>query len=719
MKKIFNATIACAAMSVAAWGLTACSDSFLEEKVDFNNVSPAVYDTYEGARARVNDLYAWCLPDGRKVAGRNGMNMGLDDDMSKSTEEYAGFGKWVDPQKNINTVTGTEAPDDWFHIQLTNIQQGVYGRIRNVNDVIRGIENGALPQAEKDELLGQAYFWRAWCYYMLVKWYGGVPLVTEVLEPVEGNVTPRSSARESFRLIFDDLDKAAEMLKASTAGGGWSSENWGRITTGTAVALKGRVMNLWASPMFNRKNDASRWEEAYRYQSENLALINACGYELVDGSSQNAQGWANLFARTDRNPEAIMLTIRNQETGDNARVSSWEQNIRPTNSNGGGGKQPSNLIIDLFPMKDGKVPANNTAYNSLPKSEIAYDTDCPWMNRDPRFYRTFAFPGVRWTYSGTPTMDYYPTASSYTLWSYVWYTEANKDNIDNKRSGSSQGPDGNTSAKGFYVRKRTSDADAGSSNYTFSEGFSRSATPWIEIRYAEVLLNLAEAAVGANHIDVAVEQLRTLRQRVGYTGDCGIASGMTQQTAMAAVLYERQIELAYEGKRFDDMRRWMLFDGGATQPAGAPGSWSVDGWSGNTCTWLGVAPFNNRRRDYYEFYVKTGFGGTEWNTDPISNGEGGDPRPAGVDLRSDLDTQLETLKAFYAQYLQKKIKSGDDYDSTTDQDRYTQFRPHYYFLGLTNGAQNNNTALPQTIGWEDYLHSGSAGTFDPLAETAE
>ena len=99
----------------------------------------------------------------------------------------------------------------------------------------------------------------------------------------------------------------------------------------------------------------------------------------------------------------------------------------------------------------------------------------------------------------------------------------------------------------------------------------------MEIRYAEVVLNMAEAAAMTNNVTEAVNLLRSLRQRVGYTGDCGISDGMTQQQAVAAVLYERMIELAYEGKRFDDMRRWMLFDGGATLPEGAPSTWAVDG----------------------------------------------------------------------------------------------------------------------------------------------
>ena len=723
MKKLLNITLA-GSMLVAAAALTACSDSFLEEKIDYNKTGEGVYNNYAGAQGRVNDLYRWAQPGGSKEATKNAnINMGEPDQHSQSTEEYAGLSQWVHSEYNMNTVNniGSGSLPDWFEVE-NKVQSSPWGCIRNINDVIRGIENGSLSQSEKNELLGQAYFWRAWSYYKLVKWYGGVPIIKEVLLPVEGPSTPRSSARECFEFIFDDLDTAAALLEEATGNGGWSNPaaDWGRVTTGTALALKGRVMNLWASPLFNRKNDPSRWEAAYKFQNEALSRIKACGYDLVTGSLANAGDWADLFVRQGQNPEAVFVTLYSTyDDTDYAMHSSWEQNIRPKNA-GGSGRRPSKTMVDLFPMKDGKLPSTYTAYTNLPKSEIAYDAQCPWMNRDPRFYRTFAFPGVRWVYNGTPSDSTWPAdAGNYTLWSYVWYLESSKDQIeDNRMSSTSHGSDGNTNAYGFYVRKRTCDTDISQQNYVYNANFSLSATPWMEIRFTEVLLNLAEAAAMAGHTEVAVEQLRAIRSRVGYEGDCGIAGGMDQKTAVAAVLYERQIELAYEGKRFDDMRRWMLFDGGATQPSGAPSAWAVDGWGGNTCSWLGFRAFNGSRRDAYEFRVtiNEGIGEDRPDGDPIDRSV----RPAGVDLRLELDPQLETLKQFYTDYLTVKVLQGaDGYNAATGEDYFVQYRPHYYFLGLANRALNENPTLTQTIGWEDNLHSGAPGTFDPLAETAE
>ena len=89
----------------------------------------------------------------------------------------------------------------------------------------------------------------------------------------------------------------------------------------------------------------------------------------------------------------------------------------------------------------------------------------------------------------------------------------------------------------------------------------------IELRYAEVLLNLAEVAAGAGHLDEAGGYVKQIRERAGYSAANSEDDGSTpaayndQATCISQILYERQIEFAYEGKRFDDLRRWMLFDG--------------------------------------------------------------------------------------------------------------------------------------------------------------
>lgn len=714
---------------MAATAFTACSDEFLEEKKNFDNVSAGIYDNFTGANLRIADIYAWSLPDVNSDANWKYNCTGNADDQSKSTEEYSGFSVFVNPE-NPMTVTGTTKVVDYFYNQATNIQNSPWGRIRNINDVIRGISAGSLSQEEKDMLLGQAYFFRAWCYYNMVKWYGGIPIITEVQDPVESSVTPRSSAKDCIQFICDDLDKAAEMLKAETTNGGWqSSSDWGRVTTGTALALKGRVLLLWASPLFNRTNDESRWKTAYEEIKASIPVIESCGCGLYQtGDNPNAEDFARMFGQV-KNEEAVFVSLYNTVMdGDYQKNSNWEQGIRPSNARGGGGKEASAMLVDMFPMADGKRPSTCTTYTKLDASEYAYNTSSLYMNRDPRFYRTFAFPGVRWTFSGDPTnggTNNNPyVGSDYELWNYVWYTQPS--DAGTLTGGDAYGADNllNNSKKGIYVRKRTVDADTGAEalySYDPSNGFGYSAAPYMEIRFAEVLLNYAEAACGAGQMSEAVEQLKKIRQRVGYTGDCGLQANLSsdQAACMSAILYERQIELAYEGKRFDDLRRWMLYDGGTGQVEGAPATWTLTGWGGNTCTWLGFTPLNGQRRERIQYRVKDeyGVGGTTYDSDPLQQeGSGAEPRPKAVDLREDLVPQLEALNTFYAKNLECHFYTGDGYDSNQVL-LYMNFLPRYYFLGFNQGAQNNNKNLPQTIGWEDYNNGNANGTFDPLAET--
>jgi len=721
---------------ISTIALASCSDSFLEDKKNYEKVGPEVYDDIKGVEGCVNDVYYWSLPTANSRQVWKQPQNGLSDDESKSTEEYSGFGCFVNPQSPMAVETNNVP--DYFQGQANNIRESVWGRVRRINDVLAGISNGALSDELKNKYLGQVYFFRAWSYYLMFKWYGGVPIITEVKNPEAGSFTPRSTTKETYDFICSDLDKAVELLTPYTTNGGWedAAKNYGRVTAGAAMALKGRVMLLWASPLFNRTNDASRWNAAYDYISKSISVINQCGNSLYGESNPgvNASAWADMFTRTDQNPEAVFLQINNTiadgGTPDYSRNNGWENAIRPSNTMGGGGITPSAMMVDLFPMKDGKRPATLDTYSSLEASGYTYDPELPFVDRDPRFYRTFAFPGVRWTFNGNPTSEsnHNPyEGKDYILWNYVWYENAEQaEDVEGK----AYGTDGLlANAKGFYVRKRTDDYDVRSaSNYIFEStgrAFKRNAAPYIEIRYAEVLLNLAEAACGAGHMDVAVEQLKKIRQRVGYTGDCGLdpAISGSQAKCMAAVLYERQIELAYEGKRFDDMRRWMLFDGGAEKVEGAPSSWSLTGWGGNTCTYLGVKPMNDQRRENLEFRLKspndiggTNFGSDGSNPDPLFKVISKEERDAyAIDLRNDVYGQQDNLKTFYQTYLTRKMKKGDA--RTSDKvNLYIKFKPNYYFIGLSRGAMGSNIGIEQTIGWGNSNQGNAPGTFDPLAE---
>ena len=555
-------------------------------------------------------------------------------------------------------------------------------------------------------------------------------------------VIPRATSKACIDFICADLDTASTYLPAN-----WStsaSADYGRVTAGAALALQGRARLLYASPLFNRADDVTRWETAYQSNKAALAELTTGGFGLayLSNPGTNASGWAKMFSDYV-SPEAVFVTLYNTvqtSPGTNYdKNNTWENSIRPYNAGGSGGKNSTSQMIDLFPMADGMKPSTTASVSSLlSPSTYAYDNQRFFVNRDPRFYRTFAFPGERWAFSGDPTslgaISYPYIGSNYVLWSYNWYDNATKMA---SAAYTGFGADGNgANNTSIFVRKRTDDLDVNNSpDYTYNialgagKAFTLSAAPYMEIRYAEVLLNFAESACGANHLDEAVKALQQIRQRVGYTsagtapnyydinfGLGNLSSGSSRAQIFAAILYERQIELAYEGKRFDDMRRWMLWDGGAGQGT-LKGSWALTGFSSNTCTYLGVPPFNGTSRNGIEIRVADAIG---VSTATTVTGFANDPivknnitRPTALNLMSDATIQtngntIDNLFTFYANNLTRK-------SYTVDASAVT-FQPQYYFIGLKNSAQQMNVTLKQTIGWADLENGSANGTFDPLAE---
>ena len=728
------------------WVGVSCSDDFLDEMTVYGSFSEdKVYSSYAGALDRVNTLYRELLPQATQGAGNgsagqnNYTSTGSPEVWSKSSLEYGGFTDFTNPDQELDYTNVT----DYFYV--INKSDSPWGNIRNANDIIQHLEdNDNMSEDERNKLLGQAYFFRAFRYWTLVKLYGGVPIIDYPQDPIIGDgdgsdkIVPRSSAKDCIKFICDDLQRAADMLPKS-----WGSADYGRITAGAAAALKGRVELFYASPLFNRADEASRWKTAYQTNKQALQLLNEGGIGLAyaaNGGAQNALNWAKMFLANDGSDgsmqETVLATLYNNrdkvETANYDKWNYWEHNLRPVNANGNGGLHPTAEMVDLFPMADGLQPG---------KSNIYYDKLNFWVNRDPRFYRTFAFPGVEWTFDTNGNdlnsyddvgkkyvYAYYPhqysgSGADFQLWSYTWY--ANQEDAD-RLSSTSNGYTADLIAQknsAVYIRKRSDDgALSASPLYRFSisastpKGFQQSAAPLIWMRYAEVLLDFAEAAAGAGHLDEALEAMQQIRARVGYTAEqnYGLPTDLTSREKMlAAVLYERQVELAYEGKAFDDLRRWMLFDGGTETFDGEPASWHLTGFGGNTCNYLGITPLNGQRR--HEIVVYTRTNATQANdSDPVLA-----KRPTALTLTEGLtydddaeeygSNEAMDLADFYTAYLKRKDVNADGNDET----KSILFRPQYYFIGFKQSAMQTNPTLLQTVGWHDYSH-GTAGTFDPL-----
>ncbi|MCW0481803.1 RagB/SusD family nutrient uptake outer membrane protein [Gaoshiqia sediminis] len=665
------------------WGMmllpliTGCDDEFLVEKKDFSGFNEEIYNDVQTAQAKVDYIYYLSLPGG---------TTGGSDDFSKSTEEFVGSSKFT----QLSEVTKSNV-NDYFFSKSTS---GPYAFIRECNMFLDNIDNGTLTEDEKTPLKAQVYFWRAWHYSKLVNTYGGVPIVLTAQNAIlgEGDITqsdlavPRSSTAKCIEQIIKDLDLAIAGLPGS-----WNDANWGRITSGAAAALKGRVLLTYASPLFNRNDDGARWQAAYDANLAAKQLLEANGFGLADGTGNRAEKWEKIFV-TPKTSEAVITVLHNTVTTDSYKKNNgWEQSARPKEAQGNGGYGATAEMVDLFPMKDGKRPGEST--------DFTYDPLKFYKDRDPRFYRTFAFNGVVWPYKQD---------AAYTVWSYQWFKD-DASFISGKEGQGFAEYAGRVNT-GVYVRKRTNPA----AEFSATDKFSRSATPYIEMRFAEVVLNLAEAAVGIGNLNEGYEGLKAIRNRVGIPagadGNYGIPAGLDRDGLFREILYERQIEFAYEGRRFEDMRRWMLWNDDATI-------------NNNTCARLGVEPFNGKRHHGIilgvkpEIYTasKSGLSYDVFNPlSPIYNetlvtraGIAVNPNAADADF----EAQIALLDNFYGTNLARI--ENDQLDPLSPRFEVT-YLSKYYFLGLKENVMKQSPYLLQTIGWDDYY--GNPGTFDPLAE---
>lgn len=737
------------AASLAA--TVSCSDDFLSEKRPYGAYSPEeVYSDMTSVNLRLNHIYMKSLPYHGSKQENNDPDtwpIGYKDNLSNNADEFTGYGRFTNPS---STWDYANIPKYFFY----GTNESPWKKMRECTEVIdRVAQSTTLTPREIGLVDGQARFFRATRYYRLFKRYGGLPLIPHIQSILvtdrDSLAVPRHSTKETFDFIINDLTTAAAELPAR-----WDEEanDWGRITSGACLALAGVVANYYASPVFNRQDDRGRWEQAYELNKKAIETLDAghfgLAYEGLGG--ENAKNWArmwtNIHCGTAMQSEAVFQAIcsSNIEDSGHGLSNNWEQVIRPANALGGGGLEPSAEEVDMFPMADGKRPG---------ASAYTYNKKIFFLNRDPRFYRTFAFPGVEWRFVGNielknedGTIDEdtqnkvpYTDGSKYRLVNFAFYD--NEENANNElRSGwftDKMTDNGHT----VYIRKKTQDAYINAMpfyNYTKNNKFSYNGAPAVYMRYTEVLLNLAEAACGVDKLDEAWNILVRIRQRVGYTGDCGLDPAIRGDRAkmFEAILYERRVELAYEGKRFDDCVRWMLFDGGeniTTAIPEAPESWEPTGWGGNTCKYLGVTPLNEIERHKIEIYIDT-----EDFTIKAEDRAKADPWeemgvtiPQALTLDEDMttsmdengvvhykDSRVEAWAKIYNNMHRKDIKTmksdvTDEEGNPVGNDNPV-WDPHLYIMGLASGDQNQNPGIVQTMGWQSRF--GGMGVFDPLSD---
>ncbi len=415
--------------------LASCNDDFLQEKQDWTGVNEQVFQDELRATAYVDYVYGLFLPSDGNVP--QWFYNSHNDDLMQTSDEAYGETRW-------NQVWATISPSEyhcWDYIgrkMTTKIENTPYTRIRQINLFINSVdEYDGIDEPMKSYLKGQLYFWRGYQYYDLATWYGGVPIELEAKNPIvnpEGG-TPRASAEETLGQAMADLDSAKKLLP-----GYWAdAADWGRVTSGSAAALKGRAALLWASPQFNRNDEEARWEAAYEANKEAREILEDNGFGLYQGD------WADIWNQEIGNPEAVWVWSFNTTTNDRQMNSGWATVTRPSDQGTFYQLKPTKQTVDAFPMKDGRQIGESDTYN--------YDLQTFYKNRDPRFYATFVFPGDRFPYGDDP---------DYRSWNYTWFSE---EGLETPNEDTGRG----ASRSGFYVKKMTN-ADASDDDFFTNSG---------------------------------------------------------------------------------------------------------------------------------------------------------------------------------------------------------------------------------------------------------
>lgn len=548
-------------------------EKFLDEREITESIDDAdVFGSYYNMRRYLDDGYTKLYnTDATEMFSRGKNHTHLSqfaDESSTNIDRIPEFkaGNWTEYfQQSFNILGDGRGEVEFFAPYILGWQG-----IRIANRTIMEINSPSDITAEQqDQILGQAYFIRAMCYFQILKRWGGMPYFTEPLNQNDYLGFERLSYQETATNIVEDAELAFQYLPLE-----WDSDNIGRPVKSAALALKSRVLLYAASKTNNTENDLSRWQAAAEASDELIKFLeNEDPYhQLVDASDainvnvdsindtdytepepESLSNYRHIFLYETRTPETMFSVYR-----ENVRVTgggSWKRyTLNLTYYVGKAhlhaitfttGLTPNQNFVDLFETKNGLAPEDDPDFN--PQN--------PYIKRDPRFYNAVIYNGVNWPVG---TDDYF----------LELYNVGEDGSPGEDRELQSNAPYPHT---GYMTRKWW--VKGGTT--TVSDGGPRYAPIIVPyFRAAEAYLNYAESAFeasgrsninakysgdGAEAAYTALDAINKVRNRVGMPN----LHESYQNTAdfMDRIRNERAIEFAFEGgHRWFDILRWHMLD---------------------------------------------------------------------------------------------------------------------------------------------------------------
>lgn len=391
-----------------------------------------------------------------------------------------------------------------------------YSDIKSCNEFLTFVnQNTTLPKDVLSRMIAETRFLRAFAHFNLTKWYGDVPLVTDNITPDEAKVIARTPKADVVKFILAELDAAIPNLPSKDQLP--ASEN-GRVTKGAALALEARIL---------------------LYQGDRMAdVVTVCEKLMndqgVNGTYSLNSSYTDLFSDkvVNKTNNETMLSLQYVPT-----TYTWSDFFDFAPLSVGGrviANSPTQELVDDYIMLNGK---------GINDAGSGYNLDNPYVNRDPRLTATIAYDGYKWNNGGGVN------GTTKTI-----YIKPGSDPADSPSN--PNGPDEfvgdrqSSSPTGYYWRKYF-DPNALAS---YVSGLNLHL-----LRYAEVLLDYAEAknSLGQMNATVWNQTIGALRARAGFT-DQGALNYPASGDMTTIIRRERRVELALEGIRIDDIRRWKI-----------------------------------------------------------------------------------------------------------------------------------------------------------------
>lgn len=382
----------------------------------------------------------------------------------------------------------------------------LYGGIKTANMFLANIDRLKADPEQINGMKAQARYLRAWMYLRLTEFYGNVPYFTHELSVSESKRVTRTPHVQIMRALHTELDSIMPHLPRRDD---LTDDQRGQITRGAAVALQARA--------YLYDGD---WAKAERYCNMLISQQEQYGHY---GLFPN---YAALFTQEAEYNEEI---IADCEYAPKVRV--WDDmfNMAPLSVGARLNEiAPTQSLVDAFLMLDGQTAEQSPLY----------DASKPYANRDPRLTATVVYDGYRWSDNvNDGTKD------------KVIYT--NPDALD--KTDAFAGLNKNQTPTGYYVRKYY-DAK--------HEHHMHSSINIITMRYADVLLMYAESMneQGKMSREVWNKTIRAIRERAGFNDEQALAypSDLSQAQMRLLIRRERRCELALEGLRWFDIKRWRI-----------------------------------------------------------------------------------------------------------------------------------------------------------------